>query len=62
MAQIAGCIEADLDAQKLVSNLRLTLKVRGKRRALWKVKIAASIVVLASMVLGGRVDLEAEVG
>lgn len=62
MARSAGTVAVVVDAQDLVSSLELTVTVRGARRALWRVKVAATLVVLASRVLGGRVDLQAELG
>lgn len=62
MARSAGTLAVVVDAQDLVSSLELTVTVRGTRRALWRVKVAATLVALAGRVLGGRVDLQAELG
>ena len=57
-----GEIEIEVTAQAVVSTLQLKVRVLGKRRALWRVKVAAFIVAVAARVLGGSVALEAEFG
>ena len=57
-----GEIDIEVSAQAVVATLQLKVKVLGKRRALWRVKVAASVVAVAARVLGGSVALEAEFG
>ena len=61
MTQGVGLIKVEVDARDVLSSLQLSVKMRGKRRAMWRVKIAATLVALAGRVLGGDVDLTAEV-
>jgi hypothetical protein len=51
-----------VDVRQQLTGLTLTVKVVGKRRALWRIKIAAWLTALAAAILGGKVDLEAEFG
>jgi hypothetical protein len=62
MAIGAGEIDVEVSAQAVLTSLQLNVRVIGKRRALWRVKVAASIIRVAAVVLGGTVSLEAEVG
>jgi hypothetical protein len=60
MSQGAGTVTTEIDARDIRTSLQFKVKVRGKSRALWRVKIAATIVAVAARILGGTVDLEAE--
>ena len=57
-----GEIDIEVSAQAVVATLQLKVRVLGKRRALWRVKVTAFIVAVAARVLGGSVALEAEFG
>ncbi len=61
MTEGAGTLNVEVDARDIMSSLQLNVTVRGKRRALWRMKIAVAIVALAGRVLGGKVELSAEV-
>lgn len=62
MTHSAGTATVTVDAGDALTSMQIRVRVRGKRRALWRVKAAASLVAIAARVLGGQVDLEAELG
>jgi hypothetical protein len=61
MAIGTGTIDVEVSAQDVLTSLQLNVRVLGKRRAMWRVKVAAQIIRVAAVVLGGTVSLEAEV-